>query len=57
MPLPSDLDILRCWVSRTVPCRYMSVYGTSPMKWSPDMIIRATQKKRISGADTSVWPG
>ena len=33
------------------------VYGASPMNWSPDMIIRATQKKRMSGAETSVWPG
>ncbi len=30
MPLPSDLDILRCCVSRTVPCRYTVWNGASP---------------------------
>src|SRR2546422_7587596 len=54
MPLPSDLDILRCCVSRTVPCRYTVENGRSPRKWYPAMIIRATQKNRISGAVTIV---
>ena len=31
MPLPSDFDILRCCVSRTVPWMYTSWNGASPM--------------------------
>ena len=31
MPLPSDLDILRCCMSRTVPCRYTVWNGARPM--------------------------
>ncbi len=57
IPLPSDLDMRRPVWSRTVPVRYTSRKGTSPRNSKPDMIIRATQKKMISGAVTSVWPG
>ena len=57
MPLPSDLDILRCCVSRTVPCRYTVWNGASPMNAKPAMIMRATQKNRISGAVTSTSVG
>ena len=32
IPLPSDLDILRCCVSRTVPCRYTVANGLACMK-------------------------
>ncbi len=47
----------RCRVSRAVPCRYTALNGRCFMKWNPAMIIRATQKNRISGAVTSVLPG
>ena len=57
MPLPSDFDILRCFVSRTVPCRYTVWNGASPMNSKPDMIMRATQKNRISGPLTSTSVG
>ena len=50
--LPRLLDILRPWLSRTVPCRYTRRNGTSPMNSSPAMIMRETQKKMISGAVT-----
>ena len=30
MPLPSDFDMRRCWVSRAVPCRYTVWYGARP---------------------------
>jgi hypothetical protein len=32
MPLPSDFDIRRCFVSRAVPCRYTVVNGLFPRK-------------------------
>jgi hypothetical protein len=57
MPLPSDFDIFTCLVSRTVPCRYTVWNGTRPMKCRPAMIIRATQKKMISGAVTRTSVG
>ncbi len=36
MPLPSDLDILRCFVSRTVPCRYTVWNGAFAQERVPD---------------------
>ena len=48
--LPSDLDILRPCASRTTPCRTTLRNGTSPMNRQPAMIMRATQKKMMSGA-------
>jgi hypothetical protein len=52
--LPSDLDIfLPCW-SRTSPCRAISRNGTawdgsrSDITYRPNIIIRATQKNRMS---------
>jgi hypothetical protein len=57
MPLPSDFDILIPFVSRAVPCRYTVWKGASPMNAYPDMIIRATQKKMISGAVTRTSVG
>ncbi|SLI05431.1 Uncharacterised protein [Mycobacteroides abscessus subsp. abscessus] len=61
MPLPRDFDIfLPCW-SRIRPCRKMSLNGTctwpgslpavsagSSATYMPNIIIRATQKKRMS---------
>jgi len=32
IPLPSDFDIFRCWVSRTVPWRYTVENGRAPRK-------------------------
>ena len=57
MPFPSDLDIFRCCMSRTVPCRYTVWYGVSPRNQHPAMTMRETQKNRISGAVTSTSPG
>ena len=48
--LPSDLDIFRPCSSRTSPCRNTVLKGASPVNSRPIMIIRATQKKRMS------WP-
>ena len=50
--LPRLLLIFRPCLSRTMPVRYTLVKGTSPRYSSPAMIMRATQKKRISGAVT-----
>jgi hypothetical protein len=57
MPFPRDLDIFRPRVSLTVAWRYTVLKGASPMNSYPAMIIRATQKKRISGAVESTCPG
>jgi hypothetical protein len=52
--LPRDLDILRPWASRIRPCRKTWRNGTaSAGSWSriayrPNIIIRATQKNRMS---------
>ena len=50
--LPNDLDILRPSLSRTIPVKYTFLKGNLPMYSSPAIIIRATQKKIISGAVT-----
>ena len=62
--LPSDLDILRPWASRMIPVKYTSLNGIlrssgSPGRTnsSPAMIMRATQKKMMSGPVTSVLVG
>jgi hypothetical protein len=57
MPLPRDLAILRPRWSRTVPLMTTSVNGSSPMNSRPIITIRATQKKMISEAVTSVFVG
>ena len=46
--LPFDFDILLPSASRTSPWMYTSRNGTSPMNFSPNMIMRATQKKMMS---------
>ena len=55
--LPRLLLIFRPLSSRTVPWMYTSRKGISPMNSQPAMIMRATQKKIISEAVTSVWVG
>ena len=57
MTLPVDLDILRPEASRTRACRYTSLNGTSPIKWMPIIIMRATQKNRMSKPVTSTEVG
>ena len=47
-PLPRVLDILAPVASRTMPWMYTLRNGTSPVKRSVIMIIRATQKKMMS---------
>ena len=48
--LPSDLDILRPYLSRTMACKYTVRKGSLPVSVRPSMTMRATQKKRMS------WP-
>ena len=48
MTLPFVFDIFWPSASRTMPCRYTTWNGTSPMHSMPSMIMRATQKKRMS---------
>ena len=48
MTLPLDLLIFFPSASRTSAWMYTSLKGTSPMNLMPIMIMRATQKKRIS---------
>ena len=62
--LPSDFDILRPSASRMMPVKYTSLNGMRcPIGWpgfeysSPAMIMRATQKKMMSGPVTSVLVG
>ncbi len=45
---PFVFDIFWPFSSRTIGCRYTVRKGTSPMKWRPIIIIRATQKKMMS---------
>ncbi len=45
---PRVLDIFSPFLSRTIACRKTVRKGTSCMKCSPSMAIRATQKKRMS---------
>ena len=49
---PKDFDIFRRSLSRTNPVRYTFEKGFSPLNSYPAIIIRATQKKRISGPVT-----
>ena len=55
--LPLDFDIFWPRSSRTRPWMYTVRNGTSPMKWMPCIIIRATQKKMMSKPVTSTSPG
>ena len=48
MTLPFVFDILAPCSSRTIACRYTTGNGTSPRKCMPIIIIRATQKNRMS---------
>ena len=55
--LPLDLDIFCPSESRTRPVTYTSRNGTSPMNFSPIMIILATQKKMMSKPVTRTLVG
>ena len=57
MPLPLVLDILSPFSSVTIEVRYTVRNGTLPMKCRPIIIIRATQKKMMSGPVTSTLLG
>ena len=47
--LPNDFDIFLPYWSRTMPCRATTRNGGSPsIAYSPNIIIRATQKNRMS---------
>jgi hypothetical protein len=52
--LPDDFDIFLPRSSRTMPCSAMVWNGTAPsgprsfIAYRPNIIIRATQKKRMS---------
>jgi hypothetical protein len=55
--LPLVLDIFSPSSSRTSAWMYTSRNGTSPMKWMPANIMRATQKKMMSNPVTSTDVG
>ena len=55
--LPRLFDILRPNLSRTIPVKYTFLNGILPIYSSPAMIIRATQKKMISGPVTKSLVG
>ena len=57
MTLPFDLLIFAPFSSRTSPWMTTWRKGTWPVKCSPIIIIRATQKKMMSGAVTSTSVG
>ena len=57
MTLPLDFDIFFPSASRTRALMKTRLKGTSPMKWRPCIIIRATQKKMMSKPVTRVWVG
>ncbi len=48
MTLPFTLLILSPVSSTTMPWSRTRLKGGSPMKWMPNIIMRATQKKRMS---------
>jgi len=48
MTFPLVFDIFSPFSSRTIAWRYTVRKGTSPMKCSPIIIMRATQKKMMS---------
>ena len=56
-PLPRDFDILRPCASRISPWMKTFLNGISPMLWTPEKIILATQKKMMSYPVTSVSVG
>src|SRR4029077_17688184 len=47
-PVPLDLDIFSPPDVRTSACKYTAWNGTLLVKWMPSMIIRATQKNKMS---------
>jgi hypothetical protein len=55
--LPSDFDILRPSGSRTMPLNSTWANGTACLNSIPAMIMRATQKKMMSGPVTRNWVG
>src|SRR5690606_23868945 len=55
--LPTDLDIFLPCVSRTIPVKYTLENGFSPAYSYPAIIIRATQKNKISGPVTKSLVG
>ena len=48
MPLPRLLDILRPWLSRTMPWMQTVWKGALPVYARPEKIIRLTQKPMMS---------
>ena len=57
MPFPLVLDIFSPFSSTISAVRYTQRNGTLFMKCSPAMIMRATQKKRMSNPVTSTLVG
>ena len=57
MVLPLDFDIFWPSASRTMALMKTSRNGTSPVKWSVVMIMRATQKKMMSKPVTRTEEG
>ncbi len=57
MTFPDDLLIFLPDSSRMSAVTNTSRKGTSPMKWMPRNIMRATQKKMMSKAVTSTEVG
>src|SRR5258708_233482 len=56
-PVPLDFDIFSPLAVRTSECKYTARKGTLRVKCNPIMIIRATQKKRMSYAVISKLVG
>ena len=57
MELPEDLLIFLPVSSATKKCKYTSRKGTSSIHFKPIIIIRATQKNRMSQAVTKTEVG
>jgi len=57
IPVPSDLLIRFPSRVSTVGWIYTSVKGTSPLNSSPNMSIRATQRKMMPRSVTRTSPG
>ena len=57
MTLPFDFDIFCPDASRTSACMYTSLKGGTPIIFMPIIIMRATQKNRMSNAVTSTVVG
>ena len=53
MTLPSDLDILRPWASRTMECRYTCLKGTCPASHHPSHIQTSRRKRQTTPRPTN----